>query len=138
MGVKKFGALVLLGALVLAGCGPKGTGPGNTAKNAKLGVSGPTEVQEVRVGDKAQVEITITRPTGFTEALSLKPDVSPAGGGVTAEVSPKGVKPDDAGKATLTVRAAQNAKPGEYKVTLTATPASSEPVVTVLTFKVPQ
>jgi hypothetical protein len=140
--MRKFGAgLVLLGLVALAGCPQKNTGTGTgPRKGAKVTLEVPAEPVTALPGGKKEVEVTVNRPTDFQKDVTLSAEVSAVGKAdkskVEVSIEPKVLKPDKAGKATLTFRAEETAA-GEFKVTVTATPAEGEPARAEVRFKVP-
>jgi hypothetical protein len=137
--MKKF--LAFVAALSLAGftgCNPSTTG-GKGTRETKLSVSGPNTTTTVKHGSKETVKIKVTRGKDLKGEVTLNAELADDGKdrGVKVSIDPTKLSADTS-EAELTFEAREKAAPGEYKVTVTATPKEGDPAKTVLTFKVPE
>jgi hypothetical protein len=128
--------LVAAVLLVLAGCGGKEDGKSGPAA-ASFTLDAPASPVEVLNGGPAvKTPIEVRFKSGAREEVTFSSTVEPAGAGVSATVEPA-VLPDGEGTVQAVVRASETARPGDYKVTVTAKAARAGTATKEIAVKVP-
>ena len=135
--MKKVIAFTIVVALVLAavsGCedkpkgGPKG---GSVGKGESFKIDVPTFDVKVKQGETQSVTIELERGESFKQDVKLKIESAK---GISVEPGKILVKASDKPEVALTITVPKDAALGNYKVTVTGTPATGEP--TSVKFKV--
>jgi hypothetical protein len=82
----------------------------------------------IEAGKTLEIPVTVNRQNGFGEELKIEAVDLPAG--VTAEVATSAAKGDTAKAAKLTLKAAEEAKPGAFRIVARAADGSELAVTT--------
>ena len=124
--MKRFLACSIVGlALVVVGCqeqktttqGPGGVNPRTGQEEAKKLTMSTAKEQTIKRGDTDKVKVSISRDN-FKDPVRLRVDKLPKG---VALVNPEdAVIPADSNSTTLTLKADQQAEPGDHPVQITA------------------
>lgn len=133
-----YAGLMVVGVLIVTGCNKSTTG--GTPGEGTFKLKGPSNVTatEIKHSEQKTVDIDVNADKGFKEGITFSAKVEPADKGVTAEVSPKELKPGDYKKVELTVKAGDKAAPGEYTVTVLGKPTKGNETSVGVKFKVPE
>ncbi len=138
--------LIVAGLLVLTGCNTSPTGGGNTSpagpqgKSTTFTLKGPQNVTGHTVKHKSSEDfkVTVDRGKDFKEDIAFTVAVDPAGKGVTATVDPAELKASAPGEVHVKVAVDDKAPQGNYKVTVTAKPATGATTSDSWEVKVPK
>ena len=133
-----YASLMGLGLLIVTGCNKSTSG--GTPGEGTFKLNGPSNVTatEIKHSEQKTVAIDVSADKGFKEGIAFSAKVEPADKGVTAEISPKELKPGDYKKVELTVKASDKAAPGEYTVTVVGKPTKGNETSIGVKYKVPE
>jgi uncharacterized membrane protein len=121
---------LVLAAVSLATDSPKG---GSVAKGEGFYISVPTFDTKVKQGETQTVTIKLDRGESFKQDVKLEIKLS-KGEGISIDPAKVTIKASDKPDAQIKITAPKDAALGEYKVSVTGTPATGEP--TSVEFKV--
>lgn len=135
-----YGSLIVAGLLVVAGCNVSTTGGKPGESNASFKLKGPANTPETSIkrGEPVTKDITIDPEKNFKEDIAFEVKVEPADGGVSATVEPTSWKADKPKKVELHIKAADDAKEGEYTIHVTGKPAKGNATTVDVKVKVPE
>src|SRR6266545_1639113 len=132
--MKKFFAALALSAFTLAAIGcnqsPEGGSPG-TENSFKL--TGGTIPPTIKQGDAESIKVTVERGKQFQNSVRLE---AKAPEKIHVSVDRNLVKAADSPEVNVRVHPAEEAPPGDYKVTVTGTTDSGTPTNLELTVRV--
>jgi hypothetical protein len=132
--------LILAGLVLATGCNQSSTGGKPGEANGSFKVRGPSNVLEttVKQGETIKKDLTVEAGKNFQEDITFDAKVAPADTGVSATVEPKVWKASETKKVELSIKAADDAKQGEYAIHVMCKPAKGASTTLDVKIKVPE
>jgi uncharacterized membrane protein len=135
--MKKLTVIATVVTLILAAVSSGADSPkgGSVVKGESFKIAVPTFDTKIKQGETQSVTITIERGDSFKQDVTLKLTLA-KGEGITFDPAKTTVKASDKPDAQIKITVPKNAALGDYKVSVTGTPATGEPATVEFNVKV--